>query len=138
MTSFAVQTTRDKVIEKSKRAVEPSGGLHAALRKKGSQKIEWADIGASTVAKIGRDSELHSPVALRLLWAMAGGEDQPEREKRSGYMRGSTAALDGGSLLRAFSPYRFDRVEVSCRSDACVPDIDAEIADSRCKCDALQ
>ncbi|KAH6889538.1 hypothetical protein BKA70DRAFT_1234954 [Coprinopsis sp. MPI-PUGE-AT-0042] len=53
MTSFAVQITRDKVIEKSKRAVEPSGGLHAALRKKGSQKIGWVDIGASRVAKIG-------------------------------------------------------------------------------------
>ncbi|KAH6893918.1 hypothetical protein BKA70DRAFT_1117540 [Coprinopsis sp. MPI-PUGE-AT-0042] len=81
LTAFAAQTIRDKVVEEAKKAVEPGGGLHATLRRRGSQRVEWVDIGASTIERIGKIQHSIQPVTARLLRAIAGGEDQ-QRKKR--------------------------------------------------------
>lgn len=64
LTAFAAQIVEKKLVAEAKVAVWPSSGLHATLKKRGSQKVEWADIGANTVSQAMEIIKQHQP----LLW----------------------------------------------------------------------
>lgn len=62
LTSFAAQIVQNKLVMEAKQAVKPSSGLHATSRRKGHQTVEWADIGATTVAKVSHIIQTHQPL----------------------------------------------------------------------------
>lgn len=52
LSAFAAQTIKNKVIKEAMKAVKPSSGLHATSRKRGHHKIEWTDIGTTTLDSV--------------------------------------------------------------------------------------
>ena len=42
--AFAAQIMGEKLVREAQQVVKPANGLHVARRKRGSQKLEWADI----------------------------------------------------------------------------------------------
>jgi hypothetical protein len=54
LTAFAAQVVERELVREAREVVKPSSGLHATSesKKRASQRIEWADIGASTVSRV--------------------------------------------------------------------------------------
>jgi hypothetical protein len=55
LTAFAAQIVEKEFVKEAMevvkvKVVKPTSGLHATSKKCGSQRIEWADIGSSTVS----------------------------------------------------------------------------------------
>ena len=55
--------------------MQPRSGLHATLRKRGTQKVEWADVGVSTVLHVENIIKHFQPLTWRLLNKIAGAKD---------------------------------------------------------------
>ena len=74
LTSFSFQVVHGRLVSEAKQAVKPSSGLHASAKKKGSQQVEWSDIGASTISKVGQIIRKHQPLTWYYMMSIA----QPE------------------------------------------------------------
>ncbi|KAF8804246.1 hypothetical protein BYT27DRAFT_7107802, partial [Phlegmacium glaucopus] len=67
LTAFAAQIIEKKLVQEVRRAVEPQSGLHATSKKRGTQKVEWADMGASTVSHVEGIIKRCQPLTWRFL-----------------------------------------------------------------------
>ncbi|RDB30543.1 hypothetical protein Hypma_007322 [Hypsizygus marmoreus] len=76
LTSFAAQITQAKLLKEAKSAVKPESGLHVSSRKRGEQKMQWADIGAATVSRVSEIIKKHQPLTWELLMAIATSDRQ--------------------------------------------------------------
>jgi hypothetical protein len=79
LTSFAVQVVHSRLVAEAKQAMKPSSGLHASA-KKGSQHIEWSDIGTATVSKVSQIIMMHQPLTWYYMMSIA----QPENRGSDG------------------------------------------------------
>ena len=52
LSAFAAQIVESELVREAREVVKPKSGLHATSKKRGSQRIEWVDIGASTVSQV--------------------------------------------------------------------------------------
>lgn len=77
-TSFAVQIVHEKLIAEAKQAVKLSSGLHASVKKKAAQQVEWSNIGAATVSKVAQIIKKHQPLTWHYMMSIA----QPETQGR--------------------------------------------------------
>jgi len=50
-------------------------GLHATSKRRGTQKVEWADVGAFTVSRVEAIIKRYQPLTWRLLNRIAGEKD---------------------------------------------------------------
>jgi len=75
LTAFAAQIVEKKLVQEARKAVQPQSGLHATSKKRGTQKVEWADVGASTVSHVEAVIKRHQPLTWRLLNRIAGEKD---------------------------------------------------------------
>ncbi|RDB22158.1 hypothetical protein Hypma_010674 [Hypsizygus marmoreus] len=72
LTSFAVQIVHKQLIKEAEKAVHSSSGLHAsAFSKVDSKKIEWVDIGATTVPHVMSLLKLHQPLTWKFMETIA-------------------------------------------------------------------
>jgi len=63
LTSFTVQIVEWRLVHEGTNAVASSSGLHAAVSCKTMQrKVEWVDIGATTVADVAQTLKKHQPL----------------------------------------------------------------------------
>lgn len=72
--AMAAQLVEKKVKLEARKAVQPDAGLHATLKKKGSHKMEWKDVGATTVWEVGELLKGLQPTTWRLLEGVAGAK----------------------------------------------------------------
>ena len=63
MTPFAARVVGEKLVQEAQNAVKPVSGLHPTRKKRGSQKIEWEDIGTTTVTHVGETIRKYQPLA---------------------------------------------------------------------------
>jgi len=52
LTAFAAQIVERELVREAREVVKPSSGLHATSKKRGSQRLEWVDIGTLTVRRV--------------------------------------------------------------------------------------
>jgi hypothetical protein len=67
ISSFAVQLVKSKVVKDATSAVEPHNGLHATTNDGSSRKVNWADIGATTVPVVSDILKKSQPIAWYLI-----------------------------------------------------------------------
>jgi len=84
LSSFAAQLVHAKLLKEAKAAVKPEGGLHATMKKRGKNKLEWADVGAATVEKVKGLIQQHQPLTWHYLTCIASsnGTVVAERKRR--------------------------------------------------------
>ena len=75
LTAFAAQIVEKKLVQEARKAVQPESGLHATSKRRGTQKVEWADVGASTVSHVEAIIKRCQPLTWRLLNRIAGEKD---------------------------------------------------------------
>jgi hypothetical protein len=75
LTAFAAQIIEKKLIQEARNAVHPHSGLHATSKKRGTQKVEWAEVGASTVSHVEDIIKRCQPLTWTLLNRIAGSKD---------------------------------------------------------------
>ena len=46
------QIVKKELVKEAREVVKPTSGLHATSKTQRSQRIEWVDIGASTVSRV--------------------------------------------------------------------------------------
>ena len=80
LTAFAAQIVEKKLIQEAKKAVQPQSGLHATSKKRGTQKLEWADVGASTFSHVEAIIKCYQPLTWRLLNRIAGDSEEDVEE----------------------------------------------------------
>ena len=86
---------------------KPSSGLHASAKKKGSQQVEWSDIGAATISKVGQIIRKHQPLTWYYMMSIAQPESRgnhavKERRPAAAVSRhlNSNEKINDESLLR--------------------------------------
>ena len=84
LTAFAAQIVERELVREAREVVKPSNGLHATSKKRGSQRIEWVDIGTSTVSRVAEIYKDIQSLTWYLLNKIAGKDDF---EQRSGAVR---------------------------------------------------
>ncbi|KAF8811788.1 hypothetical protein BYT27DRAFT_7336050 [Phlegmacium glaucopus] len=87
MSSFAVQVVEAKLVKEAQAAVLPTSGLHASLKKRSSQKLEWADIGAATLSHVSEIIQQFQPLTWHYFNAIAqpqrrGSDDHESKHRR--------------------------------------------------------
>ncbi|KAF8158056.1 hypothetical protein B0H34DRAFT_797474 [Crassisporium funariophilum] len=75
LTAFAAQIVEKKLVQEARKAVLPESGLHATSKRRGTHKVEWADVGASTVSHVEAVIKHYQPLTWRLLNRIAGEKD---------------------------------------------------------------
>ncbi|KAJ3550128.1 hypothetical protein NMY22_g624 [Coprinellus aureogranulatus] len=74
--AMAAQLVEQRVRLEARRAVKPNAGLHATLKKKGKgQRVEWKDVGATTVWEVGKLLRNLQPTTWRLLESVVGAKE---------------------------------------------------------------
>ncbi|KAJ3494472.1 hypothetical protein NLJ89_g10801 [Agrocybe chaxingu] len=81
LSAFAVQLVISKARREAKSAVLSKSGLHATTKKRGTQKIQWADVGDTTVSRVKDIIKAHSPIGWEVIHAIAGNESH-DRKRR--------------------------------------------------------
>ncbi|KAJ2972242.1 hypothetical protein NUW54_g12312 [Trametes sanguinea] len=77
LTSFATQVVSKQLAKEAERAVKPQHGLHASRKKKKTEggaarlKLEWADVGSTTVSRVDTVIKRYQPLLRSLLLAVA-------------------------------------------------------------------
>ncbi|PPQ76949.1 hypothetical protein CVT26_007946 [Gymnopilus dilepis] len=74
LTSFAAQIVEKELVREAKSAVKPSSGLHATLKRRGSQRVEWTDISTDTVSRVQGVIKHHQPLLWHYTNKIAEGE----------------------------------------------------------------
>ncbi|TEB26688.1 hypothetical protein FA13DRAFT_1691951 [Coprinellus micaceus] len=72
--AMAAQLVEKRVRLEAKNAVKPDAGLHATLRKNGKNKVEWKDLGTTTVWEVGELLKGLQPTTWRLLEGVIGAK----------------------------------------------------------------
>ena len=75
LTAFAAQIVERELVREAREVVKPTSGLHATSKKRGSQRIEWADIGASTVSRVAEIYQNVQTLTWHLMNKIAGKDD---------------------------------------------------------------
>jgi hypothetical protein len=78
LSAFAAQIVEKELVREAREVVKPTSGLHATSKKRGSQRIEWADIGASTVNRVAEIYKAIQPLTWHLMNKIAGKGDDFE------------------------------------------------------------
>ena len=81
LTAFAAQIVERELVRELREArevVKPSSGLHATSKKRGSQRIEWVDIGTSTVSRVAEIYKDIQSLTWHLMNKIAGKDDFEE------------------------------------------------------------
>ena len=73
LSSFAAQTTTEKLLEEAEKVIKPGNELHVTLSnsKQTGKKIEWTDLGATTLQKIQMVIQKHQPLTWDLITKLA-------------------------------------------------------------------
>ncbi|KAF8872739.1 hypothetical protein BD779DRAFT_1708992 [Infundibulicybe gibba] len=79
LTSFAVQIVESKLVKEARQAVKPSSGLHATSRRKGARRVEWLDVGATTVSRVAGLIQLHQPLTWHYMMCISEPESRPSQ-----------------------------------------------------------
>ena len=77
LTAFAAQIVEQKLVQEARKAVHPQSGLHATSKKRGTQKVEWVDVGASTASYVEAIIKRCQPLTWRLLNRMVSAWFEP-------------------------------------------------------------
>ena len=78
LTAFAAQIVERELVREAREVVKPSSGLHATSKKRGSQRIEWVDIGTSTVSRVAEIYKDIQSLTWHLMNKIAGKDDFEE------------------------------------------------------------
>ncbi|PPQ64785.1 hypothetical protein CVT24_007871 [Panaeolus cyanescens] len=79
LSSFAVQFCAQKIEKEARVAVKSSSGLHATVKKQGRYKLEWKNVGLSTIEYCQQVLLDCLPVAYHLFMQIAGNESPTRR-----------------------------------------------------------
>jgi hypothetical protein len=78
LTAFAAQIVEKELVREAREVVKSTSGLHATSKKRGSQRIEWADIGSSTVSRVAEIYKDIQSLTWHLMNRIAGKDDEIE------------------------------------------------------------
>ncbi|KAF4596165.1 hypothetical protein EYR40_008153 [Pleurotus pulmonarius] len=77
MSSFAAQIVKDQLISEARKAVKPTAGLYAPLKKNTTGgNIKWNDLNMTMTAKMKAEFERLQPLALEYLQSIAQGRQR--------------------------------------------------------------
>ncbi|PPR02512.1 LOW QUALITY PROTEIN: hypothetical protein CVT26_011996 [Gymnopilus dilepis] len=107
LTSFAAQIVEKELVREAKNAVKPSSGLHATLKRRGSQRVEWIDFSTDTVSRVQDVIKHYQPLLWHYTNKIAEGE-----------VRKSGTSDYGGQLRRQVCTHVISTLDFSRNNEA--------------------